>query len=317
MPRSIWNGAISFGLVNVPVQLFSAQEQKDVHFHQFEEGTGERIKYKRVAEESGKEVDYGDIVKGYEVDKGRFVMVTPEELESVEPGKSRTIDIEDFIDLEEVDPVYFENTYYVAPKEGAGADRAYALLREAMRKSRKVAIGRFVMRTKQYLAAIRARGDVLVLETMYFPDEVRDPKDVPHVPGKAKLSDKELKIADQLVRSLTTDWEPEKYHDTYRERVLELIKRKAEGEEIVVEKRKPEATDVVDLMAALEASLEAAKRGKPVKVEGKASSSVATEADRYDDLSRDALYELASKKDVKGRSKMSKDELADALRRAG
>ena len=278
MPRSIWNGSLSFGLVNVPVQLFSATEEKDIHFNQFEKGTGKRIHYKRVPEGSDKEVPYKNIVKGYEVDDGKFVIVTPEELESVEPGKTRTIDIEDFVDLSEVDPVYFEKTYYLVPQEGAGADKAYALLREAMRRSGKVAIGRFVMRTKQYLACIRVAGDLIVLETMFFPDEVRDVGKLPGVPKKASIGDRELKIADQLVRSLTVEWDPDRYHDTYRQEVLDLIKRKAKGEDIVVESREPEETNVVDLMAALEASLAEAKGEKPkaTKVEGKASAKTTT-----------------------------------------
>jgi DNA end-binding protein Ku len=277
MPRSIWNGSLSFGLVNVPVQLFSATEEKDIHFNQFQKGTGKRIHYKRVPEGSDKEVAYKDIVKGYEVEDGKFVIVTPEELESVEPGKSRTIDIEDFVDLDEVDPVYFEKTYYLVPQEGAGAGKAYALLREAMRRSGKVAIGRFVMRTKQYLACVRVAGDVIVLETMFFPDEVRDAGKLPGVPKKTSVGDRELKIADQLVRSLTVEWDPDRYHDTYRQEVLDLIKRKAKGEDIVVEAREREETNVVDLMAALEASLAEAKGEKPKasKVEGRATTRTA------------------------------------------
>jgi DNA end-binding protein Ku len=312
MPRAIWNGSLSFGLVNVPVQLFSATDEKDIHFNQFEKGTGKRIHYKRVAEDSDKEVAYKNIVKGYEVSDGKFVIVTPEELESVEPGKSRTIDIEDFIDLSEIDPVYFEKSYYLAPQEGAGADRAYALLRDAMKKSGKVAVGRFVMRTKQYLACIRTGADdVLVLETMFFPDEVRAADNLPNVPTKkaAKVSDRELAVADQLIRSLSAEWDPAKYHDTYRQRVLDLIKRKAEGEEIVVEAREPEETNVVDLMAALEASLAAAKGETPKKVEGKAT-------DKWSKMTKSELEKAAAKKDISGRSKMTKDELVDALRDA-
>jgi DNA end-binding protein Ku len=311
MPRSIWNGSLSFGLVNVPVQLFSATDEKDIHFNQFEKGTGQRIHYKRVAEDSDEEVAYKNIVKGYEVSDGKFVIVTPEELESVEPGKSRTIDIEDFIDLAEIDPVYFEKSYYLAPQEGAGADRAYALLRDAMAKAGKVAIGRFVMRTKQYLACVRTGADdVLVLETMFFPDEVRAAGDLPSVPTKrTKPSERELKVADQLIRSLSSEWDPSKYHDTYRQRVLDLIKRKAEGEEIVVEEREPEETNVVDLMAALEASLAAAKGEKPKKVEGRAT-------DKWSKMTKSELEKAAAKKDISGRSKMTKDELVDALRDA-
>ncbi|MFP5327353.1 MAG: Ku protein, partial [Acidimicrobiia bacterium] len=212
MARSIWTGAISFGLVNVPVKLYSATEDKDIHFNQFQKGTGERIRYKRVAESSGDEVDYDDIVKGYEFSKGRFVMVEPEELEAVEPGKSRTIEIEDFVELDDVDPIYFEKTYYLAPQDGNGADKAYALLREAMEKANKVAIGRFVMRTKQYLVALRPQGKLLLLETMFFPDEIRATKELEDLAKGAKVSDRELKVAEQLIDSLTSDWNPERYH---------------------------------------------------------------------------------------------------------
>ncbi|HWH35249.1 MAG TPA: Ku protein [Acidimicrobiales bacterium] len=262
MARAIWSGSISFGLVNVPVKLFSATEAKDVSFHQFQEGTGQRIRYKRVAEESGEEVDYNQIVKGYEIDKGRHVMVSPEELESVEPGVTRTIEIEDFVDLHQIDPVFYEKTYYLAPAKGAGADKSYALLLRAMEGADKVAIARFVLRTKQYLAAIRASQGVLVLETLFFADEVRDPRtDIDDVPGEElELSERELRIASQLIESLSSDWEPERYHDTYRERVLELIERKAEGDEIVVERPAAEGGEVVDLMAALEASVAAARQ---------------------------------------------------------
>lgn len=262
MARAIWSGAISFGLVNVPIKLFSATESKDVSFHQFQEGTGQRIRYRRVAEESGEEVGYGDIVKGYEIDKGRHVMVTPEELESVEPGTTRTIEIEDFVDLSEIDPVYYEKTYYLAPAKGSGSEKSYALLLRAMEDANKVAVARFVLRTKQYLAAIRPSRGVLVLETMYFADEVRDPlSDIDDVPGdEVELSDRERTIASQLIESLSSDWEPERYHDTYRERILELIERKAEGDEIVIETAAAEGGEVVDLMAALEASVAAARQ---------------------------------------------------------
>lgn len=269
MPRAIWSGSISFGLVNVPVRLHSATQPKDVHFNQFQRGTGERIRQKRVAEDSGKEVDYDDIVKGYEIAKGRYVMVEAEELESVDPEASRTIDIEDFIDFTEIDPIHFEKTYFLEPEDTQGAKRAYALLREAMAASGRVAVGRFVMRSKQYLATIRPVDDVLFLETMFFPDEVRDPKDLDNVPGKIELSDRERKVAKQLVESLTNDWDPDRYHDTYREAVLDLIKRKDKGEDVVVEKPKQEAAPVTDLLAALEASINEAKSRREASASAK------------------------------------------------
>jgi DNA end-binding protein Ku len=256
MPRSIWNGSISFGLVNVPVQLFSAVQPKDVSFHEFQAGTGARIKHKRVSERSGREVDYADIEKGYETSRGKYVMLTQEELESVEPGRSRTIDIEDFVQLAEIDPIYFERPYYLAPQKGA--EKPYALLREAMARSERVAIARFVMRTKQYLAAIRAADKVLVLETLYFADEIRDTRDL-NVPARTKVPERELRIADQLIDSLTIEWKPERYTDTYRERVLDLIRRKGRGQEIEVERPEREEAEVVDLVEALQRSLEERK----------------------------------------------------------
>jgi DNA end-binding protein Ku len=259
MPRSIWNGAISFGLVNVPVQLFSAVEQKDISFHEFQAGTGARIRHKRVSEKSGREVEYGDIEKGYETSKGKYVMLTREELESVEPGRSRTIDIEDFVELADIDPIYFDKPYYIAPQKGA--EKTYALLREAMTRSGRVAIARFVMRTKQYLAAIRPADNVLVLETLYFADEIRDPKQL-NIPGRTKVADKERRIAEQLIDSLTTEWKPERYEDTYRERVLDLIRRKGRGKEIEVERPEREEAEVVDLVEALQRSLEERRGGR-------------------------------------------------------
>jgi DNA end-binding protein Ku len=261
MPRAIWSGSISFGLVNVPVKLHSATEEKDIHFHQFAEKSGDRIRNKRVSEKTGREVEFKNIVKGYEVKKGEYVIVTPDELESVDPGPRKTIEIEDFVDLDEIDPIFYEKTYYVAPDKGDGASHAYALLREAMRKSNKVAVGRFVMRTKQYLVSIRPmdKENVLALSTMYFGDEVRPAKDI-DVPGKLKIAPREMDIAQRLIDSLSADWKPEKYADTYREKVLKLVKDKAKGKEIVVEEQEKPAP-VTDLLAALEASVKEA-RGK-------------------------------------------------------
>lgn len=316
MARSIWSGAISFGLVNVPVKLYSATEQKDVRFHQFQKDTNRRIHNKRVAEGSDEEVDYGDIVKGYEYDKDRYVVVTPQELEAVEPGRSRTIDIEDFVDLAEVDPIHFEKTYYLGPADSGGSAKPYELLRAALERSNKVAIARFVMRTKQYLAAVRASGPLLVLETMYFPDEVRPPNVVENLPEGVELSDKELDIAEQLIESLTSEWDPDRYHDTYRERVLELIEAKAKGEEILTEEPAEEGGKVVDLMAALEASLERARGGAESSPAAASPPAAASDGKDLSSLSKGELYEEAQRRDIPGRSAMSKDELAEALRAA-
>jgi DNA end-binding protein Ku len=258
----MWSGAISFGLVNVPVKLYSAVSRKTVRFHQLNSKTGTRIAQKRVDPSTGDEVAYEDIVKGYELTKERYVVVTPEELEALDPEKSRTIDIEDFVDLVDIDPVYYDHPYYLIPDKGAA--KAYGLLLGAMQESGKVAIARVVLRSKEQLVAIRpAPGDVLMMETMIFADEVIAPEDIDDLPAAKdlKASDRELKMAQQLIDSLSADFTPEKYHDEYREKVLELIERKAAGEEIAVQPEAPKPTKVPDLMAALEASLAAVKGG--------------------------------------------------------
>jgi len=261
MARSIWSGSLAFGLVNVPVSLYSATESKDVHFHQFQRDTNKRVRNMRVVEGTDTEVAFEDVVKGYELSKGKYVMLTPEELATADPGRSRTIDIEDFVSLADIDPVSFEKSYYLAPGRSAGADKPYALLLKAMHDAGKVAIARFVMRDKQYLAAIRPLDHVLVLETLYFDDEVRAPKDIPGVPVKVSLSDRELEIADRLIDSLTTEWDPTKYSDTHREKVLALIHRKGKGQEIDTSEPAEETAEVLDLMAALEASLSGGRKG--------------------------------------------------------
>jgi DNA end-binding protein Ku len=260
MPRSMWSGAISFGLVNVPVKLYSAVSRKTVRFHQINRETGHRIAQKRVDSVTGEEVPYESIVKGYELTKDRYVIITPEELEALDPEKTRTIDIEDFVDLDEIDPIHYDHPYYLVPDKGAA--KAYGLLLQAMQESEKVAIARVVIRSKEQLVAIRpAPGGVLTMETMIFADEVVPTDDIDELPGakELKVSDREVKMAQQLIDSLSSDFEPEKYHDEYREKVLELIERKASGEEIAVQPEAPEPKKVPDLMAALEASLAAVK----------------------------------------------------------
>ena len=260
MPRSIWSGAISFGLVNVPVKLYSAVSRKTVRFHQLNSDTGHRISQKRVDSVTDEEVPYGKIVKGFELTKERYVVVTPEELDSIAPEKTRAIDIEDFVDLEDIDPIFYDHPYYLVPDKGAG--KAYGLLLEAMRESGKVAIARVVLRSKEQLVAIRpGEGDVLTMETMIFHDEVVPADDLDDVPSTKdlKTSDRELKMAQQLIDSLSSDFEPSKYHDEYREKVLELIEAKADGQEIAIQPTDEEPQEVPDLMAALEASLAAVK----------------------------------------------------------
>jgi DNA end-binding protein Ku len=259
MPRSIWSGAISFGLVNVPVKLYSAVSRKTVRFHQLSAKTGTRIQQKRVDPSTGDEVPFDDIVKGYELTKESYVVVTPDELDALDPERTRTIDIEDFVDQAEIDPVYYDHPYYLAPDKGAG--KAYRLLLDAMRESGKVAIARVVLRSKEQLVAIRPAGNALMMETMVFHDEVVAPDSIDELPEEAdgKTSDRELKMAQQLIDSLSSEFEPERYHDEYREKVLDLIERKAQGEEIATQPEAPEPARVPDLMAALEASLAAVK----------------------------------------------------------
>jgi DNA end-binding protein Ku len=271
MARSIWTGSVSFGLVNVPVRLFSATQDHKVHFHQFEKGTSNRIRNERVNEKTGDEVDYKDIVKGAEVDDGKYVMLTQEELESVEPGRSRTIDISDFVEAAEIDPIYYQKSYYLAPADDS-AKKAYALLAKAMEKSERIGIATFVMRGKQYLAAIRPSDGVLVLETMHFADEVRDPaKELDNLPKQTKVAPKDLQMAVSLVESLTTKWDPKNYQDTYQDRVKKLIDAKKNDREIVREETSDESSEkVVDLLEALQASVEQAnghKAGNAHRVE--------------------------------------------------
>jgi DNA end-binding protein Ku len=250
---------VSFGLVNVPVKLTTAQSPKDVRFHQLHDADGARIQQKRVCSADGEEVDYNHIVKGYDLGGGRYVVMEPEELASIDVDMTRNIDIEEFVDLAEIDPVYFEKSYYLVPD--GRADKPYALLVETMERSGKVALGRFVLRTKQYLAALRARDGVLVLSTMLYADEVVDPEEL-EVPTAADTSpsERELKMASQLVESLSAPFDPAKYRDDYREKVLALIEAKADGEIITPPEPAGETAPVVDLMAALEASLARAKQ---------------------------------------------------------
>jgi DNA end-binding protein Ku len=257
MPRSIWTGAISFGLVNVPVKLYSAVSKKTVRFHQLHEADGARIQQKRVCSADGEEVPYEEIVKGYEISPDRYVVITPDELEALEPRKTKTVDIEDFVDLDEIDPLYYDHPDYLLP--GQGAQKPYKLLVEAMRQANKVAIARVVIRTKEQLVAIRPVGDVLAMASMNFADEVIDPDSFDEAPGEdVETRKREIEMAQQLIESLTSEFDPSKYHDTYRERVLEMIEAKAEGQEIAVQPAE-EPAPVPDLMAALEASLAAAK----------------------------------------------------------
>src|ERR687891_1507143 len=262
MARAIWSGNISFGLLNVPVKLYSAVSKQTVRFHELRESDGSRVRHKRVAEKDGKEVPYEKIVKGYEYAPDQYVKLTREELAELDPKKTRAIEIQDFVDLDDIDPIYFEHPYYLGPDKGA--EKPYALLAKAMRDERKVAIARFVLRNKEHLAAIRPMDGVLTLTTMRFADEVVSPDQLDEVDtaNGRKLEKRELEMAKELIASLSSDFDAEQYRDEYREELLALIERKAQGKAIVAQpSEEPEPTKAPDLMAALEDSL-AAVRGE-------------------------------------------------------
>jgi DNA end-binding protein Ku len=276
MARAIWTGAISFGLVTVPVKLYSAVNRKTVRFHQLSGKTGVRVAQKRVDPQSDEEVPYESIVKGYELAPERYVVIKPEELDALQPQKTRTIEIEDFVELSQIDPIYYDHPYYLAP--GPGGAKPYRLLMQAMTETEKVAIARVVIRNKEALVAIRPMaGDVLEMATMLFADEILPPSQLEelHEVAAAKTNKREIEIARQLVESLATGFEPNKYRDTYRDAVLELIERKAHGEEIAVQPAPEEvAAPAPDLMSALKASLDAVRsQGAPARGNGAAKRS--------------------------------------------
>jgi DNA end-binding protein Ku len=261
MPRSIWTGAISFGLVTVPVKLYSAVSRKTVRFHQLSGKTGARIRQKRVDPTTGDEVAYEDIVKGFELTPDRYVVIEPGELEALDPKKTKAIEIEDFVALDEIDPIYYDHPYYLAP--GTGGAKPYKLLLDAMQETGRVAIATVVIRSKQQLVAVRPMGDnVLGMATMVFPDEIIDASTIDELSAAedAEINPRELAVAKQLVNSLAAPFGPDKYRDTYRDEVLALVERKAQGEHIAVQPAVEEAAEPVpDLMSALRASLAAVR----------------------------------------------------------
>lgn len=263
MPRAIWSGSISFGLVNIPVKLYNAVSRKSVSFNQIDRQTGARIKYKKVSAADDHEVPNDDIVKGYELSSGEYVLIDEEELAGLDPVAARTIDIEEFVNLDEIDPLYYDSAYFLAPDKATA--KPYALLAEAMERTGKVGIARFVMRSKQYLSAVRPKDGKLLLSTMVYADEVNSPADIPELADldNVEVSDREVAMAEQLVESLAAAFEPERFEDTHRNQVMELIERKASGATEVIESSpEPTADKVVDLMAALEASVAAAKESR-------------------------------------------------------
>jgi DNA end-binding protein Ku len=291
--QAVWTGQLSFGLVNIPIKLYSATAPKSVRFHQYDAQTGRRIRYRRVAEETEteppsslqggetspeptlaastertearraeREVQWSEVVKGFEIEPGRIVTVTAEELEPLVPEQTRSLEVEQFVPLSDIDPVYFDKSYYVAPGRGVGTERPYWLLYRALEAGGEVAVGRFVMRTKEYLAVVRPAQQLLMLETMFYPDEVRDPKTLSRPPLE-EPPERELAIARQFIEALAGAWDPERHRDQYRERVLDLLRAKAGEAQDVVERERDEAVPpVVDLIEALKASVEAARQAR-------------------------------------------------------
>jgi DNA end-binding protein Ku len=281
MARAIWSGTISFGLLNVPVRLYSAVARRNIALREIRESDSARIKHRRVAEGTDEEVPYENIIKAYELSPGQYVPLDKDEMAALAPEKTRAIDVQDFVDIEEIDPMYFDSPYYLGPADGA--EKAYSLLAAAMESSGKAAISRFVFRNKEHLAALRASDGVLTLTTMRFHDEVVPPGELDVVPDKKpKVAKREREMAEQLIASLSTEFDPDQYRDEYREQLMALIEQKAEGKEIVApEAEEPKATKAPDLMAALEESIAAVKGDgaeKPAKAKTKAESSKKSKA---------------------------------------
>jgi DNA end-binding protein Ku len=295
MARSIWSGYITFGLVSVPVGLFSATEEHELDFHQFQRGTSDRIRYKRVNERTGREVDYDKIVKGHDIGGGEYVIVEQEELAGVAPGKSRSLEISQFVDLDEVDPIFYQKSYYLGPSDDANAS-SYALLRDALAKTNRAGIASFVMRGKEYLAAIRAYDKVLLLQTLYFADEIRDPaKELGTLPAKSS-DGKQLSMAVDLIEAMSGRWRPREYKDSYTERVKKLVESKRKGKEIVFTEEEPEATAADDLVAALRASVESAKARRQAGTTAKKKTTAKKTATKKATAKKTAAKKTAAKK---------------------
>ena len=327
MARATWSGFLSFGLVNVPVGLYTATTDQTIHFNQLHKGTSNRVRYKKVDEKTDEELSTDDIVNGFPVGGGEYIVVTREEMQAAAPGKSDVIEIQDFVNLDDIDPKYFRQTYYLGPK-GKSADRAYTLLRQAMRETNKVGIATLVLRDKEHLVAIRPGDDVLLLETMYFEDEIRDPKDeIEDLPKTDHSDSRELKVAQQLIDSLAAKWDPSRYKNTYRDRVEALVEEKRAGNAIVYgEDEDRPRSNVIDLMSALQASIDrsstqraevstaaAAKTSHRARQASKTAAPTAHEQQSFDGMSKSELLEQASKLKLEVHAKMTKPQLVQAL----
>jgi DNA end-binding protein Ku len=301
--RSLWNGSLSFGLVNVPVALYSAVRDLDVHFHELHAADGARIEVRRFCSKEDRAVEYEEIGKGYDAD-GTQVVFTDDELEALAPERTRTIEIQSFVDLADVDPILFDHPYWLVPTgESQGPLRAYRLLVEVMGATERVALGRFVMRTKEYLVTVRVRDGLLALTTMRFAEEIRDTTDVDS--GAGKPAGQELDQAVQLVEALTAEWDPAQYEDRYRQRLQAIVRKKEKGQTIKAPRQDKQPGATPDLMAALRRTLD--------EISGRRGDGGGRED--LERLSRDELYQRAQDADVPGRSSMSKKELVGALSR--
>lgn len=328
MARAIWSGYLTFGLVSLPVALYSATTEKTLHFNQFHRGTSHRIRYRKIDEVTGEEVASDEIESGYSFGDGSFTVVSREELRALAPERSEVIEITDFVGLYEIDPIFFRQAYYLAPR-GRGSDRAYSLLRRAMKETNKVGIATLVLREKEHLVVVRHSEEVIVLETMYFADEIRQPREeLASLPAEAEFKARELEVAKQLIDSLSTEWHPEQYKDTYRERIEQLVDERRKGEVLSVSTEKPRS-NVVDLMAALEASLARTSKKRSANEAEYPGTGGNAEADQQrlegieqqgdphlESMDRRDLVRRAAALGVKGRSKMTKAELIDALEQA-
>ncbi|WEO99659.1 Ku protein [Streptomyces sp. FXJ1.172] len=325
MARAVWSGVLTFGLVSLPVQLYTATDSHTIRFRQLQRGTSDRVRNKRVNERTGEEVPLDDIVKG--VDAGDvYVILEPEELEDIAPGRSRELEITGFVDLADVEPVYFDRTYYLGPK-GEQHQKVYAVLEKALEDANKAGVATFVMRNREYLVAVKAESGILSLHTLHWADEIRDPRaEIDDLPGRVKLADRELKMAEQLIDSLSMEWDPQDFHDTFHDKVQELVAAKTKGESVEKAEQPAEATNVVDLMAVLRASVDRAESKKHGTSQGKGGTSKKAATTRrarrqaqasLDSLTKSQLYAMAAEAGVKGRSAMSREELLRALSRAG
>jgi DNA end-binding protein Ku len=309
MPRAIWTGSIGFGLVNVPVRMYSAVEEHDLHFHYVHEPDGSRIAYQKLCRIEDRPVPDEEIVKAFEFEKGEYVYMTDEDFDAAEADGGKTIDIRTFVPYDEIDPIYFERTYYLGP--GQNGEKVYALLREAMERSDLAAVAKFVMRDRQHLGCLRVREGVITLERMHFADEIRSLEGI--VPEQPKVEKQELDMAAQLIEQYTGSFEPEKFRDTYRDALCEIIKAKRKGE-VVRAPAVEEAEAPTDLMAALRESVEAVQRRR---AGGRRPDRAGGDGDgELERLSKEELYELAKEADIPGRADMSKKELVEALKAA-